>query len=665
MRKTFFMGLLAGTICSGCTGLMSQPKRVAARPAVVPAPAQMDWRVGAFALTPKSALRYDAQAPGAQAAAEFLAGALRPVTGYALPVKPAGGWFSDKAADITFAAPAAGAALKLEAYALRADPRGARIAASDAAGFFYGAQTLRQLLPNAAFGGERSTNQVWQIPGVEIEDAPRFAWRGVMLDEGRHFFGKAYVLRLLDQMALHKLNTFHWHLTEDQGWRIAIEKYPKLMEVSSKRSGSVTPWDRTSQDNKPYGPFFYTQPEIREIVAYAKARHIRVVPEIEMPGHARAALAAYPGLSCRGLPLEPRVMWSIEEEVYCAGNDQTLRFLEGVLDEVCALFDSPFIHIGGDECPKARWKECPKCQARMKQNGLKDEHELQSWFVRHFDQYLTQKGRRVIGWDEILEGGLAQGAAVMSWRGIKGGQDAVALDHDVVMTPSAFCYFDYRQFSGNDGYEYIGGLLPLKKVYAFDPCDGIPAYREQRVLGGQANLWSEYVWGQKDAEWKLYPRLCALAEAVWSPPAKRDFAAFVKRMETHQDRLLRLGINAAPVDPPSAAQWKAGEMSNDWSVKSWDIGNALDKAGAYAVSFTYTHGAHRFDMRKLRLLADGAIIASDDTANFTGNIRAVAKYTLRLPQPRDPSKKYLLQAEIRGDGGGDSNGKIDVEHTGK
>jgi hexosaminidase len=665
MRGIAGLCVAFGLFGAGCAMWDEKAPGALSTPAVVPAPAQLDWAPGVFTLAPDASVRFDRKAAGAKEAAEALAGLLRPATGYALPVRPAAGWFAGSVSDVTFAGAAPGAAVKAEGYTLRVGPCGAAVAAADPAGFFYGAQTLRQLLPSAAFGGDRATNRVWQIPGVEIEDAPRFAWRGVMLDECRHFFGKAYVLRLLDQMALHKLNTFHWHLTDDQGWRIAIEKYPRLMEVSSKRSGSVTPWDRTSQDGKPYGPYFYTKGEIREIVAYAKARHIRVVPEIEMPGHGRAALAAYPELSCRGLPLEPRVMWSIEEEVYCAGNDQTLRFLEGVLDEVCELFDSPFVHLGGDECPKARWKACPKCQARMRQNGLKDEHELQSWFVRHFDQYLAKKGRRLIGWDEILEGGLAPGAAVMSWRGTKGGQDAVALDHDVVMTPSSFCYFDYRQFSGNDGYEYIGGLLPLKKVYSFDPCAGIPAYREGRVLGGQANLWSEYVWAQKDAEWKLYPRLCALSEAVWSPPARRDYASFAKRMETHRDRLLRLGVNAAPAESPSAALWKAGEQSNDWGVRTWDIGNALDKAGAYSVCFTYTHGRHRLDMRKLRILAGGETVASEEQANFTGSANAVAKYVLRLPAARDPGKTYLLQAEVRGDGGGDSNGRIDIEYAGR
>ena len=487
----------------------------------------------------------------------------------------------------------------------------------------------------------------------------------MLLDEGRHFFGKAAVLRLLDQMALHKLNTLHWHLTDDQGWRIAIARYPKLAAEASLRPASVVPGDRKAQDGQPYGPFFYTKDEIREVVAYARARHIRVVPEIEMPGHARAAISAYPELSCRGAPVEPRVLWGVEEEVFCAGNDQVLRFLEGVLDEVCALFDSPFIHVGGDECPKARWKECPKCQARMRLHGLKDEHELQSWFIRHVDQYLTKKGRRLIGWDEILEGGLAPGAAVMSWRGMKGGQAAAAEGHDVVMTPTDFCYFDYRQFSGHDGYEYIGGLVPLKKVYAFDPAQGIPAYRERHVLGGQANLWSEYIWGQKDLDWKLFPRVCALAEAVWTPAGKRSFEAFSKRMETHHDRLLRLGVNAAPLQQPFAAQWRAGEMSNDWSVRTWDIGNWLDQAGAYAIHFTYTHGAHRLDMRKLKILADGEPVAADDKANFTGSANAVAKYVLRLPAPRDPGKRYLLQAEIRGDGGGNSNGRIDIEYAGR
>ena len=667
-KRIALAGVLVTTMFAGCAHWRERPAQAVERPAVVPLPAQMDWVPGQFMLTARSTVRFDGNVPGAQEAAEFLAAWLRPTTGFGLPVKPLGFWrgmFADTTGDINFETAAADAKIKPEGYALRADRRGVVIAAGDAAGYFYGAQTLLQLLPTAAFGGARATNQVWIIPGVEIEDAPRFAWRGLMLDEGRHFFGKAVVLRLLDEMALHKLNTLHWHLTDDQGWRIAVDKYPRLAEISSKRPSSVTPGDRKAQDGKPYGPYFYAKDEIREIVAYAKARHIRVVPEIEMPGHGRAALAAYPELSCRAQPLEPRVTWGVEEEVYCAGNDATLRFLEGVLDGVCELFDSPYVHVGGDECPKTRWKECPKCQARMKQHGLKDEHELQSWFVQHFDQYLAKKGCRLIGWDEILEGGLAPGAAVMSWRGMKGGQAAVEQEHDVVMTPTDFCYFDYRQFSGNDGYEYIGGLLPLKKVYAFDPCAGIPAYREKHVLGGQANAWSEYIWGQKDAEWKIFPRLCALSEAVWSPLEKRNYAEFCKRMERHSDRLARLGINAAPVEQPSAAQWKAGEMSNAWSVKTWDIGNALDKAGAYSVSFTYTHGHHRLDMRKLRILAGGVTVASDDTANFTGSARAVAKYTLRLPAVRDPNKKYLLQAEIRGDGGSDSNGRIDIDYVGK
>ena len=664
MKRVIELGMGIVLVFAGCAMGAEKPARVASMPAVVPAPAAMDWREGAFALTARSALRFDPSATGAREAAEALAAALRPATGCALPLKPAGGWFANASSDITFAAPEKGAVIGPEGYALRADGKGAVVAAQDAAGFFYGAQTLRQLLPNAAFGGALATNQAWRIPGVEIEDAPRFAWRGVMLDECRHFFGKAAVLRLLDQMALHKLNTLHWHLTDDQGWRLAVDAYPRLAEVASRRPASVMPGDRKAQDGKPYGPFCYTQDDVREIVAYAKARHIRVVPELEMPGHARAAIAAYPELSCRGQPVEPRVEWGVEEEVFCAGNDRVLRFLESVLDEVCALFDSPFVHIGGDECPKIRWKACPKCQSRMKQNGLKDEHELQSWFVRHFDRYLAQKGRRLIGWDEILEGGLAPGAAVMSWRGMKGGQAAVAEGHDVVMTPTDFCYFDYRQFSGNDGYEYIGGLVPLKKVYAFDPCLGIPAYREQHVLGGQANLWSEYIWGQKDLEWKLFPRLCALAEAVWSPAGKRDFTAFSRRMEAHCDRLARMGVNAAPLQPPFAAQWKSGEMANAWRVTSWEIGNWLDKAGTYSVSFTYTHGAHRYDMRKLRLLEDGQVVASDDTSSFTGNARAVATYKLSLPKPRDPAKTYRLQAEVRGDGGGDSNGRIDIEYAG-
>ena len=439
------------------------------------------------------------------------------------------------------------ASLPREGYELTVRDGEVVVRSSDADGAFYAVETLKQLADDDV--------GLVRIPAVSVKDAPRYRWRGVHIDDCRHFFGKDVVLKVLDLMAEHKLNVLHWHLTEDQGWRIEIKKYPELVKWGAVRPKSPR-YDRRDKpeeafDNVPYGPFFYTQDEIREVLAYAKARHVTVVPEIELPGHARAALAAYPEFSCVGKDLKPRTprcTWGVEEDIICAGNDAAIRFYEDVLDEVCALFPSTVVHIGGDEAPRTRWKACPKCQARMKANGLKTEAELQAWVTQHFVDYLAKKGRRALGWDEILEGGLASGALVMSWRGPEGGIAAAKMSHDVVMTPCGFCYFDYNQRIEDDPHVYLGGRLPLYLVYSFDPCEGIPENFRKHVLGGQCNNWSEVTFGRFDLEWKMWPRTCALAEALWTADPKRDYLDFLSRMRVHRKRLVAQGVNAAPLD---------------------------------------------------------------------------------------------------------------------
>lgn len=400
-----------------------------------------------------------------------------------------------------------------ESYELEVTTEGVTLRSGDVAGLFYGCQTLCHALTGS--GGRLAA-------GV-VRDAPRFRWRGAHLDVSRHFFRVDFVKRFLDLMALHKLNVFHWHLTDDQGWRIAIDAFPKLTDVAAYRS----------RDGVPYGGF-YTKEEVREVVAYAAARCIEVVPEIEMPGHAVAALAAHPELSCTGGPFAVETGWGIFEDVYCAGSDRTFEFLERVLDEVVELFPSRFVHIGGDECPKTRWRACPRCQQRMAREGLRDEDELQSWFVRRVGEHLARRGKTLVGWDEILEGGLAPGAVVMSWRGIEGGVQAARQGHDVIMSPMQACYLDFRQSDapGELGATYAEPLL-LSQVYGYEPVPAeLNAVEAEHVLGVQANLWTEWMRTPAQVEYMAFPRLCALSEVAWSSPEK-DFRDFERRLERH------------------------------------------------------------------------------------------------------------------------------------
>lgn len=434
-----------------------------------------------------------------------------------------------------------------ERYILEAGSRRILIKGDDAAGVFYGIQTLRQLLPCGLETGltKQSLSNV-RVRGVYIEDYPQFSYRGMHLDVGRHFFDVEFIKKYLDLMALHKMNHFHWHLTEDQGWRLEIKKYPLLTEVGAWRKetlighGSRPPFEF---DGIPYGGY-YTQDDVREIVAYAAERHITVIPEIEMPGHALAALAAYPELGCTGGPYEVETRWGIFEDAFCAGSDYTFEFLENVLLEVIDLFPSRYIHIGGDECLKNRWKECPRCQARIRDEGLADEEELQSYFITRIGDFLLSKGRYIIGWDEILEGGLAPQATVMSWRGMQGGIEAARLGHDVIMTPVSHCYFDFYQADPATQPLAIGGFLTLRQVYTFNPIPPqLTPEQAKHILGGQGNVWTEYIPTSDHVEYMAFPRAIALAEVLWTPRQKQDYEYFLKRLSDHKKRLDALNVN--------------------------------------------------------------------------------------------------------------------------
>lgn len=487
-------------------------------------------------------------AGGAAGEAAKLAEALSNLLGRPIPVSSGP---PDKG-DIELILVQANSSVRGEGYELSIDRNGARIRASTPTGLFYGGITLRQLvwpgMHDPVAGAETQGKDVL-IRTMEITDFPRFTWRGLLVDPARHFLPLDFLRKMVDLMALHKLNTLQIHLTDDQGWRFEVKKYPRLTEVGSRRAESPKRGSPNTGDGTPYGPFFYTQAQMRELVDYARARHVTIVPEIEMPGHFLAALAAYPEFSCTGGPFSVRTRWGVHGDILCAGNDGAVEFARNVLAEVIEVFPSEFIHIGGDEAPRERWKACAKCQARILREGLKNEAQLQTWFNGQIEQFLTSRGRRLIGWDEILEGGLTPGAAVMSWRGTKGGIAAAEARHDVVMSPTSHCYFDYAQGRGPSEPESIGGFIPLAKVYGFEPVPSeLPADKHRHVIGVQGNLWGEFMWTPKDVEYFAFPRAVALAEVAWSPAQSWNYSDFIGRLERHLKRLDWLDVNYRRLD---------------------------------------------------------------------------------------------------------------------
>ncbi|MCR5750661.1 MAG: beta-N-acetylhexosaminidase [Kiritimatiellae bacterium] len=447
-----------------------------------------------------------------------------------------------------------------EGYRMSVSKDGAEVVFGDDAGRLYALETLRQMVETVGDGGV--------VPCVEIEDAPRYAWRGVHLDESRHFFGKAAVKRILDLMARHKLNRFHWHLTDDQGWRIDVPGYPELVRYGAVRPSSVRPRERAygdasadaeKYDGVAYGPYFYTEADLREVIEYAAKLNIQIVPEIELPGHVCAALAAYPQFACHPERLasrRPRISWGIEKDVLCAGNDEAIKFMEDVLDWTCRVFPCDVVHIGGDECPQDAWKTCAKCRARIEAEGLGDEKGLQPWITRRFVRFLAERGKRAIGWDECLVGDVPSSAMGMSWRESRigaghelvSGAAAAMRGHDMVMTPSTYCYLDYAQGLADDPHFYSRHVLKLERCYAFDPCAGVPNEAKRRVLGGQGNNWTEFTLDQRELDWKMWPRMMALAEALWLGESKPGFEDFRRRAARQRERLVASGVNCAPLE---------------------------------------------------------------------------------------------------------------------
>ena len=519
--KKLLLTLAAGIVLCSCG---SHDPQIA----IVPYPNHLETGRGTYRVTDRPVTCDSRTDERTQRAVVGFAARLATVTGGTNPVTVAD---EVPASGIRFVTDES---LPAEGYELNVDGEGIEVRASQFPGFLYALQSLGQLLPAAVYGTEPAPDAAWEVPCVKIADAPRFAYRGMHLDVARHFFSVDEVKRYIDVMAIHKLNTLHWHLTDDQGWRIEIKRYPELTAVGSIRKATVVRKEWGTYDGTPYGGF-YTQDEIRDVVKYAADRGVTVIPEIDLPGHMLAALTAYPELGCTGGPYEVWGRWGVADDVLCPGREKTFEFLEGVLTEVMELFPSEYIHIGGDECPKVRWEKCPRCQAKIRQLGLKDdgehtaEHYLQSYVTDRIGKFLAQHGRRIIGWDEILEGRAPSDAVVMSWRGSEGGIAAAKLGHDVIMTPNSHFYFDYYQSLDTDAEPFgIGGYIPMEQVYSYDPAfPELTPEQQKHILGVQANLWTEYVLSDEHLEYMLLPRLAALSEVQWCLPETKDWNRFI------------------------------------------------------------------------------------------------------------------------------------------
>ena len=518
---------LAGAVaCSG-------GKKAQGDYAIIPLPQEVVTQGSApFLLKPSTPISYQEGDAEMEQTARFLASYVKEATGYEPKVITGN---ADKGIHLSIASDIRNP----EGYRLLVSENGIEIAGASNAGIFYGVQTLRKSIPAVAEGMDI------ELPAASINDYPRFPYRGMHLDVSRHFFPVDSVKKFIDILALHNMNRFHWHLTDDQGWRIEIKKYPELTQIGAQRKETVIGRNSGKYDGKPYGEgMFYTQDEIRDVIAYAQERFITIIPEIDLPGHQLAAITTYPDLGCTGGPYEVWTQWGVSDDVICAGNEKAMTFLEDVLGEVIDLFPSEYIHVGGDEAGKSAWKKCPKCQALMKEKGMKNVDELQSYMIHRAEEFLNSKDRKLIGWDEILEGGLAPEATVMSWRGEDGGIKAARMGHDVVMTPGNYMYLDFYQADPKTQPYAIGGYTPIKKVYSYDPvpADSLTVEECRHILGVQANTWTEYIQTPEHLEYMMFPRALAVAEIGWTSQELRTWEDFKPRMNAHISKLQGMGI---------------------------------------------------------------------------------------------------------------------------
>lgn len=664
----------------GLTAWAGQTNKIA----IIPLPQHLEPRSGYFLWTPGTRIVAD---KASQETADYLTTLLRRSAGFKGDVTTRKSLINPKNS-ILLSISDAKVNLGAEAYELSVSPDAIVLRATDQAGMFYGVQTLLQLFPAQVYGRSSAGQAAWEIPAVYIKDSPRFKWRGLMLDVSRHYFDKEQIKRLLDLMALHKLNTFHWHLVDHDGWRIAVNKYPRLTEIGAWRSEIGYGLDpRTSRAFGPGGRYggYYTREDVREILAYAKYRHINVVPEIELPGHSRAALEAYPELNCVGAGSGDI---NTNLGVYCAGSEQTFVFLENILKEVIDLFPSSYIHIGGDEVSKENWKKCSSCSQRMTAEGLKDEHELQSYFIKRIERFLNNHKRTLVGWSEIRQGGLAKNAVMMDWIG--GGLESASEGNDVVMSPGNYCYFDhYQSLDYSTEPIAIACYTPLQQVYEFEPIPkGLALEKQHHILGAQANVWTEYIASQSYLDYMTFPRLSALSEVVWSARDSRNWPNFRSRLNLHLSRLDKFEVKYRDENTFKIGEWEISQTTPQAVVLEWDVTELLTRPdqrhviiddisrpitadlvtepGKCHLMFDHVSGP-KLRIAWAALLENGKEISRDSHIGIAGPdprdlMARNVVYSLSLSSGKKGAR-YTIKAEVVAEAGGDLRGNVELNPT--
>ena len=621
-------------------------------PLIVPWPNSLVQKNGTWTLSRTSQIGYQTGCEDSERVANFAATQLRKSTGY--PLEVVSGSVRD---GISFKC---NSELAKEEYVLDMDSFTVEITGSKYAGLFWGYQTLLQLLPAEAT--LPSVQRVpWVAETVRVEDKPRFEFRGVMADPSRRWLNATEMKMIIDRLARFKLNYFHFHFADDQGWRLESKKYPLLTQIGSIRKSSPQRWDPNKQDNVEYGPYWYTVEEVKEIIEYAKERAIEIIPELEMPGHGHALLAAYPQYYCLQEPLEVLTRWGVHSNLYCAGSDETIHFLEDLADEVIELFnESKYIHLGGDESPKDNWKKCPLCQKRIADEGLKDANQLQFWLVKHFAEYLRAKGKMAIEWDDYAKQGVPENTAVMAW--LTDGRDITNMDRYVIQARSTILYFPQKQFTAFDRYEYtsFSSLHSLKLAYDYDPHNNIQEAKKQFVLGAEAPVWGEYIWNITDYDWKLFPRGMALAEVTWTNKDRKSWPRIMSMMARSKIADIRKnGVNSAPLTITPEGEWYKDEIPSDhWVTIQWPVKGNFQEAGKLQAAFVWKGGRNGLRVRNVKLVVDGTVASTDAHESVAFDTMTSENIYSLTTQQISNKKVVAVTAEVKGEGGSDTQGAM-------